>query len=722
MDDVFDDEDLELSSQEEQDIIQEALERSGRCQSVQRDERRQSLQDRRFYSIAGAMWEGDLQQQFANRPRMEINKVQLSVVRIINEYRANRIGVEFIPKDGSDTPSLIDACAGLYRADEQDGDAEEATDNAFEEGVGGGFGAWRLRTIYEDESDEENDKQRIIFEPITDADTCVFFDVDAKKQDKSDAKYCVVLVPMIRKDYEEQYEDDVDNWQLNLSSWPKFVTENYNDWTSIDVVYICTYYKVVEKSIQYSFYEGLDGTRQKFPTDEVDAEKKDELKSTGFKLKGKRNLKRRKIRRFVLTPGKIIENSGYIAGENIPVVPFYGKRWFVDNIERMAGHVRYSKDAQRVKNMQISALVNIAAKTGIEKPIFTPEQVLGQTERWEKDNIEDFPFLLINAIPSADGITPAAIGPQAYTKAPSVSQALALLLQESEQDLQDILGGQEAGEQLQSQQSGIATELIQAKLDMQTYIYMSNMEKAFKRCGQIWLSMAKDIYVEDGRKMKTKNRAGKDGSIVIGQTVAETNGGLPTKITLSDANFDCRAKAGPNTESKRSSIVRQFMGMLQFVQDPGTIQIIISEIMMNIEGEGMDDVRNYFRKKLLQMGVVTPTAEEQKELQQAASQPTQPSPHDLHMLALTAEAKSNAIKNVADTELIAARAELAKAQAAQALHGMKTDEIQNLLNTIDTLMSAQESQANAVSQHANAQQTQIEAQQTADNPPQPGAQ
>ena len=75
-------------------------------------------------------------------------------MRIINEYRNNRITVDFVPKDGATDDDLADTCDGLYRADEQDSYADEAYDNAFEEAVGGGFGAWRLRTEYEDPEDD----------------------------------------------------------------------------------------------------------------------------------------------------------------------------------------------------------------------------------------------------------------------------------------------------------------------------------------------------------------------------------------------------------------------------------------------------------------------------------------------------------------------------------------------------------------------------------------
>ena len=134
-----------------QNIHQQALTEFDRVQSSLRDERLQCLQDRRFYSIAGAQWEGPLGDQYENKPRFEVNKIHLSVIRIINEYRNNRIAVDFVSKDGDTDTKLAETCNGLYRADERDSMAEEAYDNAFEEAVGGGFGAWRLRTVYEDD-------------------------------------------------------------------------------------------------------------------------------------------------------------------------------------------------------------------------------------------------------------------------------------------------------------------------------------------------------------------------------------------------------------------------------------------------------------------------------------------------------------------------------------------------------------------------------------------
>ena len=77
----------------------EALAQFDNVQSALRDERLQCLQDRRFYSLSGAQWEGPLWDIYENKPRFEVNKIMLSVIRIVNEYRNNRITVEYALRD-----------------------------------------------------------------------------------------------------------------------------------------------------------------------------------------------------------------------------------------------------------------------------------------------------------------------------------------------------------------------------------------------------------------------------------------------------------------------------------------------------------------------------------------------------------------------------------------------------------------------------------------------
>lgn len=662
----------------------EALSQFDNVQTALRDERLQCLQDRRFYSLAGAQWEGPLWDIYENKPKFEVNKVALAVMRIISEYRNNRITVDFVSKDGAENDKLADTCDGLYRADEHDSVANEAYDNAFEEAVGGGFGAWRLRTTYEDDEDEDNERQRIQIEPIFDADSSVFFDLNAKRQDKADARFCYVIYSMTYESYKEEWNDDP-------TDWPKIIHQYEFDWCTPDVVYIAEYYKVEDVTETIRIFRAIDGTEERYKSSEFtdDPALEETLAAIGSVEVRQRKIKSRKIHKYIMSGGKVLEDCGYIAGKCIPIVPVYGKRWFVDNVERCMGHVRLAKDAQRLKNMQLSKLGEISALSSVEKPILTPEQIAGHQLMWAEDNLKDYPYLLINPITNADG-SQAISGPVAYTRSPAIPPAMAALLQVTEQDMQDILGNPQAGEKVVSNVSGKAVEMIQQRLDMQTFIYMSNFAKAMKRCGEIWLSMAKDVYVEEGRQMKVITDNGDTDSVTLMQpTIDQETGEVKMANDLGAAKFDVDVDVGPSSSSKRAATVRALTGMMQITQDPETLQVLGAMAMMNMEGEGVGDVQDYFRKRLIRMGVVKPTDAEAEALMaemQAAGQ--QQDPNAIFLQAAAEEAVAKAAKARADTVETIASAELKRAQTAETI--AKASEIdQNIaLTTIEALEQA----------------------------------
>jgi hypothetical protein len=367
-----------------------------------------------------------------------------------------------------------------------------------------------------------------------------------------------------------------------------------------------------------------------------------------------------------MSGGKVLEDAGYIAGKCIPIVVVYGKRWFVDNIERCMGAVRLAKDAQRLKNMQLSKLGEISALSSIEKPIMTPEQVAGHQVMWAEDNLRDYPYLLINPITGPDGNTQAA-GPMAYTKSAAIPPAMAALLAITEQDMQDILGNQQGADKMVSGVSGKAVELIQTRVDMQTFIYMSNFAKGMKRCGEIWLSMAREIYVEDNRKMKTIASTGDAGMVQLMQpTIDQETGSIVMANDMTAATFDVVSEVGPSSSSKRAATVRAMTGMLQITSDPETAQVLTAMAMMNMEGEGVSDANAYFRKKLLRMGVVKPTDIEAEELM-AEMQNKPQDPNALYLQAAAEEATAKAAKARADTVETVASAELKRAQTLETL-------------------------------------------------------
>ncbi|MBU6429789.1 MAG: hypothetical protein KGR26_12315, partial [Cyanobacteria bacterium REEB65] len=231
--------------------------------------------------------------------------------------------------------------------------------------------------------------------------------------------------------------------------------------------------------------------------------------------------------------------------------------------------------------------------------------------------------------------------------------------------LQELLGSQEAGEQLQPNQSGKAVELIQQRLDMQVFIYMSNLAKAMKRSGEVWLSMMREIVVEDSRRMKVVDQNGAPSSVVLNEpAINEETGEQIIRNNIGKASFDVDVDVGPSSSSRRAATVRALTGMMQMVADPTTQQILSGLAMMNMEGEGISDARDYFRKILVQQGVVKPTKEEAAQMAQAkASQ--QPDPQSQYLMAAAQQAEAQAAKDRASTMDTIASAGLKQAQTSK---------------------------------------------------------
>jgi hypothetical protein len=242
---------------------------------------------------------------------------------------------------------------------------------------------------------------------------------------------------------------------------------------------------------------------------------------------------------------------------------------------------------------------------------------------------------------------------------------MAALMQLAEQALSDLLGNQQAGEELQPNLSGKAIELIQTRLDMQTFIYMSNFAKAMKRSGEVWLGMKKAITVEESRKMKIITPDGKTGSVVVNEPAYDAKSqSVVIRNDLSKAGYDVMVGVGPSSDSKRQATVRSLMGLQSVTDDPETKQALTLATIQNIEGTGLSDLNAWARLKGIRMGTVKPTEEEKQQMaEEAANQ--QPTSQDQYLQAAAEQAQADAALKRAGTVEKVANADLLKARTAE---------------------------------------------------------
>jgi len=646
------------------EVHEEALRNYDLIYSALYEERQQCVADRAFYQLAGAMWTGSLGEQFDGKPRLEVNKGKLAVNRVVADMRANEMRVTYRSKDGKAADKTAETLASILRADEQDSNASLVYANAFKEGVGGGFGAFRLRAVDEDEEDDEDERQRIRIEWIPDADTSVWFDLSSREQGKADARHCFVVTSMSRERYEEMYGDSVSSWtKADMLLWGTV------EWCTPDLVYVAEYYRVEEVREKVTIYRMLDQTTERYTDKELDDNEgalRDDLKVRGAQAMREKMMMRRKVCKYTLS-GVGVLHKCVIAGKHIPVIPFFANFAVINGVERCSGIIRTLVDAQRIYNMQLSKFAELAGVSSQSVPIFTSEQVSGHEAVWRDANLKNYAFMTVNPVVGPDGSLQH-MGPVGYTKPPELAPAMAALVQITAADIKELLGNPMGNDTVVSNVSTETALLGQQRTDSSSALYIEDFAVAMKQMGTVYRDMARALYIEDGREMKT---VGEDRTTTGSVRLAEqyvTDNGLIADNDLSRANFDVAVEVGPSSSSKRASAVRTLIEAAKVTVDPATQLLLLSKALENVEGEGMSDVNTYFRAKNIRQGMGTPTPDEQAELDAEAQAQKAEDPQQTYLkaeaaksLALADKAKADMMGTLADVEKT--RAEVAGVEA-----------------------------------------------------------
>lgn len=624
--------------------------RFDRAYSPQQDVREKCIEATRFARVPGGQWEGataagtKLDDQFEKYPKFEINKVATELNRIIAEYRNNRITVKFRPGDKEASEELANKLNGLFRADYEETDGGEACDNAFDDAATGGFGCFRLTSMLVNEYDPMDDRQRIAIEPIYDPSRSVWFDPDAKKYDKSDAMWAFCMYSLSPEKYEAEY-GKIPPSSLDVTT----ITSWEYDWFEPDVIYIAKYYEVRKESVDViSYRQPITGEIATYDSDQIE-DIQDELAIAGFEEVARRSVKRRRVYVSVVDGQNFLEKPRRIPGEHIPLIPVYGKRWFIDDIERVEGHIAKAMDPQRLYNLQVSMLADTAAQDPGQIPIVGMEQIRGLEKHWEARNKKRPAFLPLREVKDKSGNIIAGATPAGYTQPAVMNQALAALLQQTSSDIQEVTGGSQAMQQMPSNVSQDTVNNLMNRSDMASFIYLDNMAKSLKRAGEIWLSMAREVYGSD-REVRVVGEDGTDDIVLMNAAVTDRQTGQVVALNdLSTGRYDVTVDVGPSYTARRDATVTALTAVLSTMlpQDPDTA-IVRGIILDNMDGEGIDDFKEYNRKKLLASGAVKPRNQKEQLIVQQAQQ----------------EAQGQQDPNIvlAQAQMVAAQAEAQKAQ------------------------------------------------------------
>lgn len=367
-------------------------------------------------------------------------------------------------------------------------------------------------------------------------------------------------------------------------------------------------------------------------------------------------------------------------GEHIPLIPVYGKRWFIDDIERVEGHIAKAMDPQRLYNLQVSMLADTAAQDPGQIPIVGMEQIRGLEKHWEARNKKRPAFLPLREVRDKSGNIIAGATPAGYTQPAVMNQALAALLQQTSADIQEVTGGSQAMQQMPSNIAQETVNNLMNRADMASFIYLDNMAKSLKRAGEVWLSMAREVYGSE-REVRIVNEDGSDDIAVLSAQVVDRQTGAVVALNdLSVGRYDVTVDVGPSYTARRDATVSVLTNVLSSMLPTDPMRPAIQGIILdNIDGEGLDDFKEYNRNQLLISGIAKPRNEKEQQIVQQAQMAAQSQPNPEMVLA--------------QAQMVAAQAEAQKATNETA---------QTQIKAFTAQQDAMESQANTVYKLAQA--------------------
>ena len=546
--------------------IEEAKQFLRLCNDSDSNNRAEALDDVRF--AAGDQWPVDVQNSrvLEARPCLTINKVDAYIRQICNQQRQQRPRIKVHGMNNDSDAKVAEIITGITRHIENQSDADQAYDHAFEYCVKMGWGYWRVTTDYvRDDSFDQEIYIKRIENPFS-----VYFDPNSVEPDGSDSEKCLVTTVVSKAVFRKMYPNAEDT--QGFSSRGTGDTES--EWVTKEDIRIAEYfYTEREKAMIIQLSDGTTGYSDEMPSKEALAE-------AGITVIDKRDTWRKKIKWCKLTAMQILE-EGEWAGKFIPIVPVYGQEVRVDDKHKKFGLVRMAKDPQRMYNYWSTALTETVALAPKAKWLLAEGQDEGHENEWAMANIKAMPVLRYKQTDIEGRMAPAPTRLQPEPPPAGVMTAL----QGMNQDLQAVVGIFDPAQLPQGMQSGKSLQGQQAQADMTNFHYYDNLTRSIRHTGRIILDLIPKIY-DRQRVMRIIGDDGKPEMVTINEQGQDEQGVSKVLNDVTVGEYDVVMETGPGYNSKRQEAVDSMMSLLG--ADPTLMQTAGDLIFRNMDFPGAD--------------------------------------------------------------------------------------------------------------------------------------
>jgi len=439
------------------------------------------------------------------------------------------------------------------------------------------------------------------------------------------------------------------------------------NWNNGKSVWIANFYEVREdKETAIVFEDPLGRRKTVYESDYK--QYLDELADGGYEEVSKRKRKRRSIWKTIIGGSQILEEAVRIPGKLLPIIPMYGFRSYVDGTEFWYGLVRKNKDANRLLNMGVTSIAETSATSSKDMPIFSDEQVEGREAQLSEMHLGKYNYVVINQLYAEDGsLLPS--GPQGVWQASRVDPNSAAVVQIAGEYIQSETGGAPI-EVTDTQMSGKLFNAMSQRIDLNTFVLMDNIAKSLRRAGEVYRSIAGEVYDVD-RVVNLIKENGEESTALLFELVTDEETGETKAINdITTGVYEVEVDTGPAFASRRRETLETMKEVLQ-ITDPNSpyFAFLYSAIIENIDGVGLDGLKEFNSTQMLMTGMRQPENAEEAE-QLAQSQANQTNEQKEYIAALANESNANAEESISQIAKNESTAQLNAAKTAETMNGI----------------------------------------------------
>lgn len=545
---------------EAEQFLKDKRERFDYMLEAWKDIRDQHDGDMKF--LAGEQWEETEQSRRKKNhiPFITCDELTQYVNQLVNDIRQNKHAVSVMPKGSGATDKSARHRADWIRGVEYQSQGQTAYVTAAERMIGGSYGFVKLECEYDGMSFNQVARIR----PVPNENT-ILMDPDCIHYDCSDG--------------EDAFEFAFWSEARFRRRWPNAQIKSFTDeikaiapnWIKEQSVQVASYWHVEIKKVEICEVDLGDKGVRVMRTSELPK------KLDPGRILKRRDWDDRKVVQYMMNGVEILEKkdprpkdkanekaAGW-PGQWIPIIPFWGKEYYIDfgsgSKRIVESLIRKSRDPQRLFNYYASQEL-MEAKMSPRTPYMGPRGMFsGNKEEWGDVNETPKGFIEWD---NPEGFAPGSIEPKRIPFQPNF-QLYEIAKEAASRSIQKAMGISPLPVEAQraNEKSGIALKRIQGERAQGSYHFVDNFDRSITFVGR----QLDDIYdkiIDSARDVTGRKE---DGTFYL----ARVKDPKHPKNVQDSGDHDVTIATGPSADSEREEAA-QFADTLAEI--PGVFQRI----------------------------------------------------------------------------------------------------------------------------------------------------